>query len=107
MQLISLTLQMFVPRAFFSKDALPLTDGKPPLLLLAIGNNFSLYCRVPLHNKQYFLVDWSLLQHCGSTTSQCGHDKGGQDIQSQVYLRHVFQKHYLWNDAHQVRLSRK
>lgn len=107
MQLISLTLQMFVPRAFFFKRCPPTYRWKTSLLLLTIGNNFSLYCRVPLHNKQYFLVDWSLLQHCGSTTSQCGHDKGGQDIQSQVYLRHVFQKHYLWNDAHQVRLSRK
>lgn len=103
---------MFVPRAvFFSKGALPLTDGKPTQqrchstvvyysLLLIIFYYRQQFCRVPLHNKQYLLLDWSLLQHCGSTTSQCGHDKGRQDIQSQVYLRHVFQKYYIWNDAH-------
>lgn len=49
-------------------------------------------------------ADRSIFQYGRSPTSQRGHDEGGQNLQSQVHVRHVLEKHYVRDDAHQVRV---
>ena len=48
------------------------------------------------------LADWCVHQHSCIATSQCRHDESRQDLQSQVYIRHVIEEHHFWNDADQV-----
>jgi len=52
----------------------------------------------------FFLLDWSVFKYGSTPTPQRSYDESRQNLQSQVYLRHVFEEHYIRNDANQVRI---
>jgi len=52
----------------------------------------------------FFFSDWSVLQYSGPPTPQRCNDESGQNLQSQVHVRHVFEEHHIRNDANQVRI---
>lgn len=55
-------------------------------------------------NYVFLHADRGIFQHGRSPASQRGHDESRQNLQSQVHVRHVFEEHYVWDDAHQVRV---
>lgn len=59
------------------------------------------------NNDVFLRADRSIFQHGGPATPQRGYDEGGQNLQSQVHVRHVVQEHHVRNDAHQVSKKKK
>lgn len=63
---------------------------------------------IPYSMKMVFLkqicvfLDWSLLEYRRPSTPQRCHDKGGQDLQSQMHIRYELEEHHLRNGTNQV-----
>lgn len=50
----------------------------------------------------FLFLDWSVFQHCCPATPQRSDDESGQDLQSQVHVRHELEEHHIWNGTNQV-----
>lgn len=49
-----------------------------------------------------FFLDRSIFKHGCLATPQRSDDESGQDLQSQVHIRHEFEEHHIWNGTNQV-----